>query len=64
HNLALAAAAAQDFSQAKRLARKAVRQYPLPMYQRTLVWIEQAQRQYHQAFNLPDPPEGWFVTRP
>ncbi|GAA5510480.1 hypothetical protein Rcae01_05988 [Novipirellula caenicola] len=63
HNLALAAAASQDFSRAKQLARKAVRQCPLPMYQRTSVWIERAQRQYHEAFNLPDPPEGWFVTR-
>ncbi|TWU27212.1 Tetratricopeptide repeat protein [Novipirellula galeiformis] len=63
HNLALAAAASQDFSLAKQLARKAVRQYPLPMYQQTLVWIEQTQRQYHEAFNLPDPPEGWFLTR-
>ncbi len=63
HNLALAAAASQDFSRAKQLARKAVRQYPIPMYQRTSVWIERAQRQYHKAFNLPDPPEGWFVTR-
>ncbi|TWU32839.1 tetratricopeptide repeat protein [Novipirellula artificiosorum] len=63
HNLALAAAAAQDFSQAKKLARQAIRQHPTPMYQKTMVWIEQKQRDYHEAFNLPDPPEGWFVTR-
>ncbi|WP_146600920.1 tetratricopeptide repeat protein [Novipirellula aureliae] len=63
HNLALAAAAAQDFSRAKRLARQAIRQHPTTMYKETLVWIEQRQRDYHKAFNLPDPPEGWFVTR-
>ncbi|TWT83271.1 hypothetical protein CA13_47360 [Planctomycetes bacterium CA13] len=63
HNLALAAAAAQDFSRAKQLARRAIRQHPTALYKKTLVWIEQAQRDYHKAFNLPDPPEGWFVTR-
>ncbi len=63
HNLALAAAAAQNFSRARELARSAVRQMPLPMYQQTLVWIEQHQRDYHEAFGLPDPPEGWSLTR-
>jgi len=63
HNLALAAAASQDFSRAKQLARRAIRQHPTTTYKETLVWIEQRQRDYHEAFNLPDPPEGWFVTR-
>jgi hypothetical protein len=27
-----------------------------------MVWIEVKQRAYHEAFGLPDPPEGWFVT--
>ena len=63
HNLALAAAAAQDFSKAKRLARKAVRRLPTPLHKKTLVWIEQRQRDYHKSFNLPDPPEGWYVSR-
>lgn len=62
HNLAIAAAAAQDFSQAKELARKAIRKQPTPLHKETLVWIELRQREYHRAFNLPDPPEGWFVT--
>lgn len=62
HNLALAAAAGQDFSKAKRLARQAIRRHPLPHYKQTLVWIELRQRAYHKAFNLTDPPEGWFVT--
>lgn len=62
HNLAIAAAAGQDFSRAKQLARKAIRRNPARLHQSTLVWIERRQREYHRAFNLPDPPEGWFVT--
>ena len=62
HNLALSAAAGQDFSRAKKLARKAIRLNPAPLHKKSLVWIEQRQRDYHQAFNLPDPPEGWFVS--
>lgn len=62
HNMALAAAAGQDFSRAKLLARKAIRRLPSAHYKQTLVWIEQQQRAYHKAFGLPDPPEGWFVT--
>lgn len=63
HNLAVAAAAGQDFSRAKTLVRKAIRRQPTALNKNTLVWIEQQQRKYHQAFELPDPPEGWFVTR-
>ncbi len=62
HNLSLAAAAAQQFSTAKQLARKAIHRQPTGLNKNTLAWIEMQQRQYHQAFNLPDPPEGWFVT--
>lgn len=62
HNLAIAAVAKQDFSTARRLARKAVRMKPTRLHQKTLVWVEQAQRDYHEAFQLPDPPEGWVVT--
>lgn len=62
HNLALAAAAGQDFSRAKALARKAIRYNPSQLHKQTLVWIELKQRAYHQAFFLPDPPEGWFLT--
>lgn len=64
HNLAIAAAAEQDFSTAKLLARKAIRRNPSKLHKQTLVWIEQRQRDYHQAFDLPDPPEGWFLTGP
>ncbi len=62
HNLALAAAAEQDFSRAKELARQAIRKRPTKLHKETLVWIERRQRDYHKAFKLPDPPEGWFVT--
>ncbi len=62
HNLALASAAGQDFSRAKKLARRAIRLHPSRLHQETLVWIESRQRDYHHAFGLPDPPEGWFVT--
>ncbi len=62
HNLALAAAAGQDFSRAKKLARKVIRYNPSQLHKQTLVWIELKQRAYHQAFSLPEPPEGWFLT--
>ena len=64
HNLAIAAAAGQEFSRAKQLARQAIRLQSLPLHKQTLVWIELRQRDYHRAFGLPDPPEGWFVTQP
>ena len=62
HNLALAAAAGQDFSRAKKLARKAIRLHPSQLHKQTMVWIEVKQRAYHEAFGMDDPPEGWFVT--
>lgn len=63
HNLALAAAASQDFSRAKEFARRAIRLHPSDFHKQTLVWVETRQRAYHRAFGLADPPEGWFVTR-
>lgn len=63
HNMALAAAAAQDFSRAKQLARRAIRLHPSKLHQSSLVWIETRQRDYHKSFDLPDPPEGWFLTK-
>ncbi|MEO1525195.1 MAG: hypothetical protein AAFX06_07145 [Planctomycetota bacterium] len=63
HNLAIAAVARQDFSEARRLARKAVRMKPSKLHKQTYVWIEQIQRAYHEAFDLPEPEEGWFLTR-
>ena len=63
HNLAIAAVAKQDFASARELARKAVRMKPSKLHQETLVWVEQTQRAFHQAFNLDDPEDGWNVTR-
>lgn len=63
HNLAIAAVARQDFSSAKKLASQAVRLHPSALHQRTLVWVETRQRNYHAAFGYADPPEGWFLTR-
>jgi len=62
-NLAVAAAARQDFSAAKRRIRRAIQQRSRGTYGATLAWIETRQRGYHEAFALPDPPEGWFVTQ-
>ena len=63
HNLAVASVAKQEFSEARELSRKAVRMKPTKMHQQTLVWVERTQRAYHETFELPDPPEGWSVTR-
>ncbi len=63
HNLAIAAVARQDFSSARRLISKAVRLKPSKLHKQTLVWVERSQRDYHIAFELPAPPEGWSVTR-
>lgn len=63
HNLAIASVAKQDYSTARRLASKAIRMKPSKLHQETLVWVERKQRAFHEAFQLPDPPEGWFVTR-
>lgn len=63
HNLAVAAVAAQDFARARQLARRAARGYPTGLGRRTLVWVELMQRQYHEAFGLPEPPGGWAITR-
>ncbi len=62
HNLAIAEAAAQNFSRAKELARLAIRRHPTKLHKQTMVWIELRQRDYHESFGLPEPPEGWFVT--
>ena len=62
HNLAVAAAAEQDFSSARQLARSAIRRQPTLRHKTTAEWIELRQRDYHNSFGLPDPPEGWFIT--
>ena len=63
HNLAVAAIAAQDFTTAMRMARKAVRLQPTTLHKATLRKTEMLQREYHSAFQLSDPPEGWYLTQ-
>jgi hypothetical protein len=64
HNLAIAAAAGQDFDRAKQLIREVHSRWSGELIEETLAWIELRQRDYHQAFGLPDPPEGWCLTQP
>lgn len=63
HNLALAAAARQDLTTAKRMAQSALRLHHSPSYQETVVWIEQRQIELSQAFGIAPPREGWLFTR-
>ena len=62
-NLAIAAVAEQDFASARELARQAAARHPSRIARENVVWVELMQRQYHEAFDLPDPPEGWVVSR-
>lgn len=63
HNLAIAAVARQDYEAAQRLIGQALQRRNLPLYRETAVWIEASQRDYHEAFGLPDPVSGWSATR-
>lgn len=62
HNLALAAAARQDFAAAKSLAQQALQQHDSDRYRRTIVWIEARQMELTKAFDLPPPSEGWLFA--
>ncbi|WP_417745752.1 tetratricopeptide repeat protein [Rosistilla oblonga] len=59
HNLAVAAVARQDYAEARRLATEALSKRDSRLFQESLVWVEARQREYHQAFGLPDPVGGW-----
>ncbi len=66
-NSAVAAAARQDFEQAKQRVTRAIQlSILLPVHrnlaEETLVWLELQQRDYVKSFDLPDPPGGWRVT--
>jgi hypothetical protein len=66
-NSAIAAAARQDFEEAKQRVSRAIQLSTFSPANRelaaeTLVWLEMHQREYHQTFHLPDPPGGWRVT--
>lgn len=67
-NAAIAASARQDFTEAKARATRAVTLAVFDpinrsLAEKTLVWIEMRQREYHDSFNIPDPEEGWRVSR-
>lgn len=62
HNLAVAAVARQDYPAARKYIADALAARSSSLYRSTAVWIEQSQREYHTAFGLPDPPEGWAAT--
>lgn len=62
HNLALAAAARQDFDRAKSLAQQALRLHRSRAYEHTVVWIETRHREMVAAFDLPPPEEGWLFA--
>ncbi|WP_236625178.1 tetratricopeptide repeat protein [Rhodopirellula sp. SWK7] len=66
-NASIAAAARQDFPEAKQRITRAIQLSAFSPVNRTLaketlVWLELQQRDYHEAFGLPDPPGGWRVT--
>ncbi|MEM6981346.1 MAG: hypothetical protein AAF539_16935, partial [Planctomycetota bacterium] len=68
-NASIAAAARQDFELAKNRLAEALRcsatsPANATLASKTLVWVELQQRQYHAAFDLPEPHDGWRVTRP
>ena len=64
-NLAIAAVAREDFTLARSRLRHADWKYfPGDNTPKTLAWIEEQQRQYHAAFNLPPPSTGWSFPDP
>jgi tetratricopeptide (TPR) repeat protein len=62
HNLALAAAARQDFDAGKTLAQEALRLNDSANYRRTVAWIEGQQMELAKAFDLPAPAAGWLFA--
>ena len=67
-NASIAAVARQDFAQARQRVTRAITLSALmpinrSLAEQTLVWIELRQREYHDAFSLPDPPDGWRITQ-
>ncbi|MFN7730844.1 MAG: tetratricopeptide repeat protein [Pirellula sp.] len=64
-NLSLAAVAREDFSLARdRLKHANTKLWPGDETKKTQVWIEQQQREYHEAFEIPPPAEGWSFPDP
>jgi tetratricopeptide (TPR) repeat protein len=63
-NLSLAAVAREDFQLARDRLKHADTFLPGDSTFPTLKWIEQRQRSYHQALNLPPPEQGWTLPDP
>jgi tetratricopeptide (TPR) repeat protein len=64
-NLSLAAVAREDFALARdRLEHAQTQLWPGDETEEAKVWIEQQQRAYHEAFELPPPAEGWSYPDP
>ncbi len=64
-NLAFAAVAHEDFQLARDRLRHADTQlWPGDETKKELQWIEGKQREYHAAFELPPPSDGWSIPDP
>jgi len=64
-NLSIAAVAHEDFPLARaRLKHADSKLWPGNEKQKTLLWIEERQREYHDAFQLPPPADGWSIPDP
>ncbi len=64
HNLALAAVAREDFQLARDRMEHAESWLKTAPTEQSLVWIEWQQREFHEAFQLPPPKEGWRYPEP
>ncbi|AMV35044.1 hypothetical protein VN12_23155 [Pirellula sp. SH-Sr6A] len=58
-NLSIAAAAKEDFELARNRVRHSDTYWPGDSTFKTKLWIEKHQREYHQAFGIAPPPDGW-----
>jgi hypothetical protein len=61
HNLALSAAAREDWDLAERRLKHAESWIPLAPVESTRIWLEQQRRAYHSAYQLHPPPGGWKI---
>jgi hypothetical protein len=65
HNLAIAAAAKEEFELASvRLEKADWSWLSDDRADKSLVWLETQQRKYHEAYNLPPPANGWKIPNP
>jgi hypothetical protein len=64
HNLAIAKAAREDFSEAKKELQNATGPLSLRLPAETLVWLDHYHKQYTKAHQLPPPEEGWSFEPP